>query len=190
MLELAATCFKSDQLHVRAAKASELAVQASLQANDAPIAEICRLSRQAQTLYLQAEQVDQAAAVMQVAAGRLLNSHQREAISLLQEAMELLAGEGRPGQAAHIGSRILRLWSDSPDPPGLKILPEISRIFGFMAESNQAKLLSSSLVLVLAWLTRNHREEAFARGVELYEDFGTKLTVINIISISIFIITR
>ena len=67
----------------RAAKASELAVQASLQANDAPISEvpkiiespfpqtrqmsqICRLSRQAQTLYLQAEQVDQAAAVMQV----------------------------------------------------------------------------------------------------------------------------
>ena len=59
MLELAATCFKSDQLHVRfslilfanaskiepwfnvrAAKASELAVQASLQANDAPIAEV------------------------------------------------------------------------------------------------------------------------------------------------------
>ena len=88
------------------------------------------------------------------------------------------------------------------------------RIFGFMAESNQTKLLSSSLVLILALLTRNHRstptvyrakkkapeaggcakgdgeigeignqsflfyrEEAFARGVELYEDFGTKLTV-------------
>ena len=128
MLELAATCFKSDQLHVRwrylkerfpkvklvirAAKASDLAVQASLQADDAPIAEvpllssiihhfvtsrflipfchpfhrpvqsfivklwvqICRLSRQAQTLYLQAEQVDQAAAVMQVF-NILLNIH-------------------------------------------------------------------------------------------------------------------
>ena len=33
----------------------------------------------------------------------------------------------------------------------------IFRIFGFMAESNQAKLLSSSLVLILALLTRNHR---------------------------------
>ena len=31
------------------------------------------------------------------------------------------------------------------------------RIFGFMAESNQTKLLSSSLVLILALLTRNHR---------------------------------
>jgi len=113
---------------------------------------------------------------MQAAAARLLNSHQQEAITLLKEAMELLAGEGRPGQAAHIGTRILRLWSDSADPPGLKIIPEVSRIFGFMVESGQAKLLSSFFVLFLAFLTRNHRDEAFAFGVELYEDFGTKLT--------------
>ena len=86
-----------------------------------PVQDVARLARRAKVVYRQADQVDQGAAVLQVTLGStcfhrfpvlqvaaeysLAQEQQEVGILLLEEAVDLLESEGRPGQAGQLGSR-------------------------------------------------------------------------------------